>query len=309
MSKVIVICGPTASGKTSLSIKVAKEFDASIVSADSMQIYKEMNIGTAKPDAFERDGIQHYMMDIISVSQEYNVSNYVSDASKCIDDILSAGKNVVIAGGTGLYIDSLINNVNFFEFDNDIDYRLELENLASNYGGQYILDKLYKVDKASAERLHPNDIKRIIRALEVFKVTGKTLTELHKLSKQDRKYQPIFVGLNYTDRQKLYDRINLRVDVMFENGLIDEAKDLLKLNLSSTARAAIGYSDVFDYLSNMISFDDAVENIKKKTRNYAKRQITWFKKNNEISWFYPDEFENEQYLTDCVCEYISNKLR
>ena len=309
MDKIIVVCGPTASGKTSASIEIAKYFDAEIVSADSMQVYKEMNIGTAKPDKAERCGISHHMMDVISVTEDYNVSRYVKEASKCIDNILARGKNVVLVGGTGLYIDSLINNTNFFDFDNDEVYRKELGNIAICDGGQTLLDMLYKVDPESAKRLHQNDIKRIIRALEVYKVTGKTITELHIESKRNRKYQPIFIGINYTDREILYDRINKRVDIMMESGFEKEAKDLFGLNLSSTARAAIGYSDLFDYFKNIQTLEEAIENIKRKSRNYAKRQLTWFRKNDEICWVYPDKYSEISECYDDIFKNINDKMR
>ncbi len=309
MKKVVVVCGPTASGKTSLAVSLAKRLDAEIVSADSMQIYKEMNIGTAKPDDVEKDGIVHHMMDIVSVCDEYNVSLYKQNATRCIEDIISRGKNVIIAGGTGLYIDSLINNVDFFEFENDFSYRDELTSLANEHGGEILVDMLLKVDPDSASRLHKNDIKRLVRALEVYKVTGKTLTELHILSKQKRQYDPVFVGLNYTDRQKLYDRINLRVDVMMENGFLDEARELLSLPLSSTAKAAIGYSDLFLYMDGVVSLDTALENIKQKSRNYAKRQLSWFNRNPEIKWFYPDTYNGSEELYNCVFDFVSSKLR
>ena len=308
MNKVIVICGPTASGKTSLSIQIAKEFNAEIVSFDSMQIYKEMNVGTAKPDMNERENITHHMMDIVSVTEEYNVSRYVNEASSCVDEILSRNKNVVLVGGTGLYIDSLINNTNFFEFENDERYRSELTNIAYSYGGEKLVEMLMEVDSASALRLHKNDVKRLIRALEVYKVTGKTLTQIHIESKRNRKYQPVYLGINYVDRNLLYDRINRRVDVMLENGFVDEAKSLLNLNLSSTSRSAIGYSDIFDYINGVQSLEEAVENIKKKSRNYAKRQITWFKRNEEVFWVYPDSYSDLSLMYIDVFNYIKDKM-
>ena len=309
MNKIIVICGPTASGKTSLSIEVAKKFDAEIVSADSMQIYKEMNIGTAKPDENERNGIKHHMMDIVSVAEEYNVSRYVKEAAECIDNILSSGKNVVLVGGTGLYIDSLVNNTNFFEFDNDENYRKELTELSIKEGGQALLDRLQLIDPESAKRLHANDIKRIIRALEVYKATGKTLTQLHIESKRNRKYHPIYIALNYNNRDVLYDRINRRVDIMIEQGFVEEAKSLLDYKLSSTAKAAIGYSDIFDYLNGNQTFEQAIDSIKQKSRNYAKRQITWFRRNGEIYWVYPDTLQNLDDLYGDVFEHITTKMR
>lgn len=308
MKKIIVVCGPTASGKTALSIELSKKFDAEIVSSDSMQIYKEMNIGTAKPSIDEREGIVHHMIDVVSVFEEYCVSRYVQQASECIERIFEKEKNVVVVGGTGLYIDSLINNVDFFEFDNDDEYRKYLNKLAVENGGDKLVEMLLEIDPESAKRIHKNDTKRLIRALEVYKATGKTLTDLHIMSKRNRRYDPIFVGINYSDRQALYNRINLRVDLMIEQGLIDEVNSIGKDILSTTSKAAIGYSDISDYLDGLITLDEAIERIKQKTRNYAKRQLTWFRRNEEIMWFYPDMYNSTVSFFDDVTEYVSKKL-
>lgn len=302
-SKVIVVCGPTASGKTSLSLKIATHFGAEIVSADSMQIYREMNIGTAKPTSLEKGNIPHHMMDIVSVTEDYNVSRYVIEAGNCIDSILRSGKTAVVVGGTGLYIDNLINNTDFLEIENDFDYRCRLKQQAEQFGGAYLKEKLYHVDPVTADRLHENDIKRIIRALEVYHVTGKPLSKLHKLTVRDRKYDTIYIGLNYNDREILYDRIERRVDLMIQDGLIDEARDLSNKKLSHTASAAIGYSDIFDYLNDIISLEQAIQQIKQKTRRYAKRQLTWFRRNSEIKWFYPDLYNEDDLFAD-VIKYI-----
>ena len=285
---VIVVCGPTASGKTALAVELAKRFDAEIVSADSMQIYKEMNIGTAKPAEKEKRGIPHHMIDIVSVTEEYNVSRYVEDAAECIDKIRASGKRVILAGGTGLYIDSLINNVNFFEIENDYEYREQLFSVAKYKGVLAVHKMLESVDKPSADRLHPNDLKRVIRALEVYKVCGRTMTEVQLESVRKRKYNPVFIGLDFSERAVLYNRIERRVSEMIKNGLLNEARSLLKFDLSSTARAAIGYQEMFDFLNNKLTFENAVGEICKKTRNYAKRQLTWFRKNKEIHWLFPD---------------------
>lgn len=300
-TNVFVVCGPTASGKTSLSIDIAKKMNAEIVSADSMQIYKEMNIGTAKPTYEERCKVPHHMIDIVSVTEEYNVSRYVNEAGNCIDSILAKGKNVILVGGTGLYIDSLINNINFFEIENDLDYRNFLQDKADEFGGDYLLEMLKQVDYTSYCNLHKNDIKRIIRALEVYHVTGKPISQFQAKSKQERKYNVSFIGLNYSDRQILYNRINNRVDIMLEDGLVDEANDLLKLNISKTALSAIGYSDIFDYLSGRSTLDHSIDNIKLKTRRYAKRQLTWFRRNKEINWLYPDCYDSyENMLSEAL---------
>ncbi len=285
---VIVVCGPTASGKTALAVELAKRFDAEIVSADSMQIYKEMNIGTAKPVEKEKRGIPHHMIDIVSVTEEYNVSRYVEDAAECIDKIRASGKRVILAGGTGLYIDSLINNVNFFEIENDYEYREQLFSVAKDKGVLAVHKMLESVDKPSADRLHPNDLKRVIRALEVYKVCGRTMTEVQLESVRKRKYNPTFIGLDFSERAVLYNRIEMRVLEMIKNGLLNEARSLLDFDLSSTARAAIGYQEMFDFLNNKITFESAVGKICKRTRNYAKRQLTWFRKNKEINWLFPD---------------------
>ena len=285
---VIVVCGPTASGKTALAVELAKRFDAEIVSADSMQIYKEMNIGTAKPVEKEKRGIPHHMIDIVSVTEEYNVSRYVEDAAECIDKIRASGKRVILAGGTGLYIDSLINNVNFFEIENDYEYREQLFSVAKYKGVLAVHKMLESVDKPSADRLHPNDLKRVIRALEVYKVCGRTMTEVQLESVRKRKYNPTFIGLDFSERAVLYNRIEMRVLEMIKNGLLNEARSLLKFDLSSTARAAIGYREMFDFLNNKLTFESAVGKICKRTRNYAKRQLTWFRKNKEINWLFPD---------------------
>ncbi len=285
---VIVVCGPTASGKTALAVELAKRFDAEIVSADSMQIYKEMNIGTAKPVEKEKRGIPHHMIDIVSVTEDYNVSRYVEDATECIDKIRASGKRVILAGGTGLYIDSLINNVNFFEIENDYEYREQLFSVAKDKGVLAVHKMLESVDKPSADRLHPNDLKRVIRALEVYKVCGRTMTEVQLESVRKRKYNPTFIGLDFSERAVLYNRIEMRVLEMIKNGLLNEARSLLDFDLSSTARAAIGYQEMFDFLNNKITFESAVGKICKRTRNYAKRQLTWFRKNKEINWLFPD---------------------
>ena len=285
---VIVVCGPTASGKTALAVELAKRFDAEIVSADSMQIYKEMNIGTAKPVEKEKRGIPHHMIDIVSVTEDYNVSRYVEDATECIDKIRASGKRVILAGGTGLYIDSLINNVNFFEIENDYEYREQLFSVAKDKGVLAVHKMLESVDKPSADRLHPNDLKRVIRALEVYKVCGRTMTEVQLESVRKRKYNPTFIGLDFSERAVLYNRIEMRVLEMIKNGLLNEARSLLDFDLSPTARAAIGYQEMFDFLNNKITFESAVGKICKRTRNYAKRQLTWFRKNKEINWLFPD---------------------
>lgn len=303
---IIVVCGPTASGKTALAVELAKRIDAEVVSADSMQIYKEMNVGTAKPDMEERGGIRHHMLDVVSVTEDYNVSRYVSEATRCIENIRNRGKKVILAGGTGLYIDSLINNIDFFEIENDYEYRAKLLKCAEENGNMFVHDMLRTVDPDTACRLHPNDLKRVIRALEVYKVTGKTMSHIQRESVRERRYNTLFAGIDYDDRSVLYERIERRVGIMIRSGLPIEARKLMNYNLSATARVAIGYCEMFEYFEHKISLDEAVLKICKRTRNYAKRQLTWFRKNKEINWLYPDLCNcSAGELADSVCEKLN----
>ena len=294
--KVIVIAGPTASGKTSTSIKIAKELKGEIISADSMQVYKEMNIGTAKPSMEERDGVMHYLMDIVSPDELYNVTMYKKMAEEAIEEILAKGKVPIIVGGTGLYISTLINGIEFSEVQEDTEYRNEMQALAESKGPNYLHDMLRKVDPVAADSIDMNNIRRVIRALEIYKVTGKTKTQLDEESRKETKYDYMVYGIE-TPREKLYDRINLRVDKMLEEGLIEEVKSLLeKYELSKTALQGLGYKEVKAYLEEQISYEEMVEVLKMETRRYAKRQLTWFRREDKIKWYSLDE------ITDKIVE-------
>ena len=306
--KIIVVCGPTASGKTDAAVAIAKKLDSEIVSADSMQIYKEMNIGTAKPDVNERCGVKHHMFDVASVCDDYNVTKFVEHAGAVIDELHFKNIIPVLVGGTGLYIDSLINNVEFSVNSVDNKYREELFELYKIKGADYLHSLLERADPVSAQKIHKNNIKRVIRALEIINTTGLTLEQVNANSVRERKYQPIFIGLNFRDRALLYDRIDKRVDIMIENGLIDEAKNLYSLELSSTSCAAIGYKELFKYFDGECSCAEAIEEIKKNSRNYAKRQLTWFKRNKEIIWFYRDDYDDAIKLQNEICDYVLNLL-
>ncbi len=295
--RVIVIVGPTASGKTSTSIEIAKELNGEIISADSMQIYKEMNIGTAKPSMEERDGITHYLMDIILPDELYNVTMYKKMAEAAIEEILAKGKLPIIVGGTGLYVSTLINGIEFSEVKEDAEYRKEMQALAESKGPNYIHDMLREVDPVAADNIDMNNIRRVIRALEIYKVTGKTKTQLDEESKKEIKYDYMVYGIE-TPREKLYERINLRVDKMLEEGLIEEVKSLLeKYELSKTALQGLGYKEVKAYLEEQITYDEMVEILKMETRRYAKRQLTWFRKEEQIKWYSLDEI-TERILED-----------
>ncbi len=307
---LFILMGPTAIGKTDLSIDLAKKFDAEIISADSMQIYKYMDIGTAKVTKDEMKGVTHHIIDNVYPDVEYTVSNYQSDASKLIKDINMRNKLPMVVGGTGLYINSLVYNLNFAKVAPDEEYRTELEELADRYGDAYLHDKLAEIDIKSSDSISINDRKRMIRALEIYKKTGKTMSEHNEnFRKEVDKYNLVMVCLNM-DRSKLYDRINRRVDIMVEEGLIDEVKSLLAKGYHKdlVSLKGIGYKEIIMYLEGDISLEDAIDKIKQGSRNYAKRQLTWFRRDKRIKWVDKDDFESFEELSKYVYDYVSVSL-
>lgn len=283
--KVIVICGPTASGKTSLGIELAKKINGEIVSCDSMQIYKDMTIGTAKPLPEEMQGIKHYLIDFVLPEQRYSVAQFKKDATDAIEKILSKGKTPILVGGTGLYIDSLIYGIEYNDIKIDEKYREELEQIISKQGLETLYNKAKEIDKVAMEKISPNDKKRIMRVLEIYKATGKTKTQNEEESrKKGVKYDFTIFAIDM-ERSILYDRINSRVDLMLENGLVKEVENLKKkYNTFPTAMQGLGYKEVVEYLNEEVTFEEMRENIKMQTRRYAKRQLTWFRKNKETIW-------------------------
>ncbi len=302
---IIVIVGPTACGKTSLSIALAKMLNAEIISADSMQIYKQMNIGTAKPTKEEMQGIPHHLINFVDIDKEFSVAEYVRLAKDCIFDIDKRGKIPIVVGGTGLYIDSLINDVNFIKQPMDSELRESLKERAEKEGIKSLIAELESFDKESAKRLHPNDVGRIIRAIEIYKQTGITMSQHIESSKKvESPYNPMMIGINYKDRSVLYDRINKRVDDMIDRGLIKEAKEILSSNCSKTAMNAICYKELLPYINGECSLFEAIENLKMQTRRYAKRQITWFKNNDRINWFFADNYiDFKEFFVFCTKNY------
>ncbi|MBR6532982.1 MAG: tRNA (adenosine(37)-N6)-dimethylallyltransferase MiaA [Clostridia bacterium] len=296
MIKVLFVVGPTASGKTSLSIELAKKFGGEIISADSMQIYKGIHIASAAPDMEEREGIPHHLIEFLSLDDKFSVAEYVKLARECIKEISSRGKLPIIVGGTGLYITSLLDNIEFSDAVTDTYLRKNLEDQFDKLGGEEMLRLLAEFDKDSALRLHPNNRRRIIRAFEVFEQTGKTITEQNILSKQNEsEIEPLVIGINYENRELLYERINKRVDIMLENGLLEEAKANYCTDSKSGAFQAIGHKELYGYIEGNCSLTDATEQLKQQTRRYAKRQLTWFRRDDRINWFYPD----------CESDYLS----
>ena len=307
--KVVGVVGPTASGKTKLSIELAKVLDAEIVSADSMQIYKEMSIASAKPTKEEMQGIKHHLIDIISLDENFSVYDYVNLANKAIDDIIGRKKRVILCGGTGLYVDSLLNNTKFTDYDVDLELRNKLNKKAQELGGEELLKELYEFDKEASQKIHPNNIKKIVRALEIYYTTGKNMTEhIEESHLEESPYESIMIGLNYQNRASLYDKINHRVDIMIEKGLIDESMGIFEKGYNSTSSAAIGYKELIPYFNGEISKEEAISRIKQESRRYAKRQLTWFKRNKNINWLYIDDYDNFDLLKQAALDIIKSKL-
>ncbi len=312
---VVVIVGPTASGKTKLSIELAKKFDGEIVSADSMQIYRHMDIGTAKPTETEKCGIPHHLMDFIEPTEEYTLKQYLEDANQCVEDIISRNKLPIIVGGTGLYVSSFLQNLTLPEEPVDEEYRTALESDYEKLGGEEMLSRLAKIDPKLAARLFPKDKKRILRGLEVYHNTGITQTEQNRLAMEmESPYEFLCFGLTAEDRSFLYNRIDHRVEQMMKSGLLEEVDSLRKINCSKTARQAIGYRQFEEYFAGETSLEDTVARIKKESRNYAKRQLTWFRREYRIQWFCVDSLNFDNILNSCterIAKYIEvwyNKL-
>lgn len=302
--KVIVIVGPTASGKTALSIELAKKIDGEIISCDSMQIYKDMNIGSAKPTIEEMQGIKHYMIDIAEPTERFSVAEYKKRSEEAIEKILQKGKVPIIVGGTGLYANSLIYNIEYNEIMLDEEYRKNLMKIAETEVGLATLyEKARSIDPAAMEKISSNDKKRIIRVLEIKHSTGKNKTELELESRKNEvKYEYKVFAINMP-REILYDRINKRVDIMIENGLIDEVENIIeKYKEFPTAMQAIGYKEIVMYLKGELTKQEAIEKIKQESRRYAKRQITWFKKIENIKWIdgLKDKNENIKFIQDVI---------
>ena len=285
--KILVIVGPTASGKTRMAVELAKAHNGEVVSADSMQIYRRMDIGTAKPTAEEMDGVPHHMIDVADPEEDFSVARYVELASACVDDILARGKLPIVAGGTGLYVDSLLSGRTFAAFSPESALRKELEEELAERGGEAMLEELSRVDPEAAARLHPNDHKRIVRALEVYRSTGKTISEHNRETRAlPPRYEALTIGLNFQDRADLWARIDARVDRMAADGLEREVRELLSSGLSPrcTAMQAIGYKEFVAAVEGDMTWREAEELVKLRSRQYAKRQLTWFRRNPEVHW-------------------------
>ncbi|AOZ75306.1 tRNA delta(2)-isopentenylpyrophosphate transferase [Clostridium pasteurianum] len=312
MEDILILSGPTGIGKTAISIDIAKKINGEIISSDSMQIYKYMDIGSAKVLPEEMDGVPHHLIDFLDPNMEFSVASYKQLAQDKVKEIISRDRYPMIVGGTGLYINSLIFNYEFTGTYKDCEYREYLQHLAEEKGKEFVHKMLEKIDIDSYNRLYPNDLKRVIRALEVYKTTGKTIGKLNENQNiYDIPYNVHYYVLNM-DRENLYDRINKRVDNMIEKGLIEEVIKLKNMGYNSNMQSmkGIGYKEILFYLDNQISLEEAIEMIKKGSRNYAKRQLTWFRKDKRVNWINKDKFNSEEEIVEFIIKDINlNKNR
>lgn len=305
-NRLICICGPTASGKTALSVALAKQLHTEIISADSMQIYRGMDIGTAKPTAEERQGVPHHLLDVCAPGEPFSVARYVELADAAAQDVLSRGMVPIVAGGTGLYMDALIECSTFSGDETNLSVREKYQCMAAEQGNEAVHACLAKVDPEGADRLHPNNLKRVIRALEVYEQTGMTIDAFNRLHKRPApKYAALKIGVCPAERQTLYDRIDRRVDQMLADGLLEETKRLLDSGaLAGTAAQAIGYKELLGYLQGDALLADCVALLKQRSRNYAKRQLTWLKRDDNIHWIYYNNGEELPAILQEATEYL-----
>ena len=301
-AKILAVLGPTASGKSALAIELAKRFNGEIICCDSMQIYKQMNIGTAKPSDEELNEAPHHLFDFADPFQSFSCADYIPLAQNVVEEILSLGKLPIFCGGTGLYLDRFLSGAEFESTEVDNDFRREMNDFALEFGNEALHQKLREIDPKSADEIHPNNVKRVIRALEIYKTSGRTKSEIDSESKAfESKYDCVQIGIKYENRELLYDRINLRVDKMMQAGLLDETRELLERGVfkaNSTAAQAIGYKELLSYFNNEKTLICAVEDLKMATRRYAKRQLTWFSAHGNVNWLVADG----KNLGELVCE-------
>ncbi len=309
-NKIVAVVGPTASGKTDLAVALCKKYGGEVISCDSMQIYRGMNIGTAKPAKDEMQGVPHHLVDEIELGTEYSVSDYVRDAEKCVEDLQKRGMLPVFCGGTGLYITSFANGLTFDDFENNPEIHERLQKELDEKGIEYIHERLLAADKDSADSIDVHNAKRMLRALEVYETTGITMTEWNRRSLENaRKRDILIIGLDYENREELYSRINMRVDLMLKMGLLDETKQLIESGLMSTKTAsqAIAYKEFVPYFNGEDTLENCTELLKRNSRRYAKRQLTWFRKNENIRWIFKDDKSFDEVLAS-ACQMVEKYL-
>lgn len=306
---LLVVVGPTASGKTALGIALAKEFNGEVISADSMQIYKGLDIATAKPTVNEMEGVPHHLISVVDMNTEFSVADYAALAKKKIDDIASRGKLPILVGGTGLYVNSLIDNINFDNAETDGYIRQKLTNELEQHGAEVLYERLKQIDPETAELVPVQNTVRIIRALEIYELTGIKFSEYKKLNKgTECPYKLCMIGLNYHDRKKLYDRINLRVNVMVEKGMLEECREVFDNEKLGTVCQAIGYKELVPYFQGNATLEECLDKIRLNSRRYAKRQLTWFRRDDRINWIYMDEFNKFNKIME-ICKKIVAKTK
>lgn len=306
---IIILTGPTAVGKTSLSINLAQKINGEIISADSMQVYKHMDIGTAKVTKAQMDGVKHYLIDILEPDEEFNVVKFKSYALEALNEIYKKGKTPIVVGGTGFYIQALLYDIIFDETDTKKLYRHELEQLAKDKGNMFLHNMLREVDSVSASKIHPNNVKRVIRALEYYKETNRTISRHNaEQSENESPYNFSYFVLN-DKREDIYSRINQRVDQMISDGLVKEVSLLKEKGYSKDmiSMQGIGYKEVLDYLGDFCTLDEAIDNIKKDTRHFAKRQITWFRREKEVTWININEFDNKNQIIQYILQILNER--
>ncbi len=309
MSKIpiIAVVGPTASGKSNLAVALAKHYDAEILSFDSMQLYKGMDIATAKPTKEEMQGVPHHMISAVEPDEAFSVARYKASADKIIDEIVARGKRVVMVGGTGLYLDTVLQNIELLQGEDTSEIRERLKAELAEKGPTAMLEKLRKIDPKTAETLHENNTGRVLRALEVYYSTGFTMSYQVENSKNTpSRYRPVYIGLNAKNRDFLYDRINTRVDVMLQTGLLSEVKTFVNSAPGTTAKQAIGLKELAPYARGEETLESCVERLKMETRRYAKRQLTWFRRNDDVNWLYIDELQSLEDLLPAAISIVDN---
>lgn len=306
---LISIMGPTASGKTAFSVLLAKRLDGEVVSADSMQIYRGMDIATAKPTKAEQQEVPHHLIGFLDPLEEFSVADYVKLAHQAIADIYNRGKFPLLVGGTGLYLNAVLDNLVFTEIETDSAIRAKLEQELAENGPNILFEELMRIDPETASRLHPNNRTRLVRALEVYRLTGIPMSEHQRRSRlAPSPYAAVRIGLGFRNRQTLYDRIDKRVDNMMEEGLLEEARDVLNSKSGKTARQAIGYKELLPYFMGEATLEDAVDKIKQETRHYAKRQLTWFRRSKDIHWLMYEDYHNMEEMADHLIAIVQNLI-
>lgn len=309
MNTIIAVAGPTAVGKTKFAIRIAQEFDGEVVSCDSMQLYRFMDIGSAKPTAEEMTQARHHLVDIIDPREDFSVAEYQKLAKAAIRDIFSRGKTPVISGGTGLYLNSLIYDMDFSSAPGDIEYRNRLMKIAQEQGNESLHQMLHDLDPDAAENIHPNNTKKVIRAMERLREGEERIRQFRDINRETEDYRTVLIGLT-RERSELYERINRRVDILVENGLFEEVRGLMDMGLTTEniSMKGIGYKEIMQYFNEVYSKGTAIDTIKKNTRHYAKKQLTWFRRYDRMKWYNISDFDSDECAAEVIISWIHKSM-